>query len=339
MKKIVALVLAMVMVLGLATTAFAAKGGDNYTNASNNYNWDFVVTPEDSENDKDGEFATYTIEAVALKNMKGTQKFFDATLTDVEKGDKEEVEVDTQDEFVKVTTTVVADVVIVDGKTISYYAKADRFEDGYIAKAVKVTLPVLPIDDADRKCNTLYAKGPAATTFYFAEGVLWVGVGTTTTPAELAAAQVLNLGGDVLYAFPVENIKSDAYWTYWEHDFQLEKGYINHNNVEDYDGSDEDWGVTKVYCDNCKAEFKFVETPYAEVAVAVFGEDNYEQVGPVFIEKVSPAIPGVTGATSAPAVDGDKVESPKTFDAGIAMYVGMSVMAAAGSAVVLKKKD
>ena len=35
----------------------------------------------------------------------------------------------------------------------------------------------------------------------------------------------------------------------------------------------------------------------------------------------------------------DKVQSADTFDAGIAMYVGMSVMAAAGSAVVLKKKD
>ena len=36
----------------------------------------------------------------------------------------------------------------------------------------------------------------------------------------------------------------------------------------------------------------------------------------------------------------DKVQSADTFDAGIAMYVGMSVMAAAGSAVVIgKKKD
>ncbi len=41
---------------------------------------------------------------------------------------------------------------------------------------------------------------------------------------------------------------------------------------------------------------------------------------------------------NAPAANG-KVESAETFDAGIAMYVGMSVMAAAGSAVVLKKKD
>ena len=35
----------------------------------------------------------------------------------------------------------------------------------------------------------------------------------------------------------------------------------------------------------------------------------------------------------------DKVTSAETFDAGIAMYVGMSVMAAAGSAVVLKKRE
>ena len=43
---------------------------------------------------------------------------------------------------------------------------------------------------------------------------------------------------------------------------------------------------------------------------------------------------------AAPVVDTDtKVESAETFDAGIALYVGMSVMAAAGSAVVLKKRE
>ena len=42
----------------------------------------------------------------------------------------------------------------------------------------------------------------------------------------------------------------------------------------------------------------------------------------------------------APAASTDKViESADTFDAGIAMYVGMSVMAAAGSVVVLKKRE
>ena len=48
-----------------------------------------------------------------------------------------------------------------------------------------------------------------------------------------------------------------------------------------------------------------------------------------------------TGGTYVPSVPStDKVQSAPTFDAGIAMYVGMSVMAAAGSAVVIgKKKD
>ena len=46
----------------------------------------------------------------------------------------------------------------------------------------------------------------------------------------------------------------------------------------------------------------------------------------------------VGGAVVTPSTD--KVTSAETFDAGIALYVGMSVMAAAGSAVVIgKKKD
>ena len=48
----------------------------------------------------------------------------------------------------------------------------------------------------------------------------------------------------------------------------------------------------------------------------------------------------VWGAIGAAGTNGGKVQSAETFDAGIAMYVGMSVMAAAGSAVVIgKKKD
>ena len=55
---------------------------------------------------------------------------------------------------------------------------------------------------------------------------------------------------------------------------------------------------------------------------------------------VQDGLPGNWYWPSAPVVtpSTDKVTSAETFDAGIAMYVGMSVMAAAGSAVVLKKK-
>ena len=92
--------------------------------------------------------------------------------------------------------------------------------------------------------------------------------------------------------------------------------------------------VTSVFCEECKASFAFVEGDVAD-AVAKFGAGNYVDTGlnnvkDIFVAKVA--------APVAPEA-GDKVESAETFDAGIAMYVGMSVMAAAGSAVVLKKKD
>ena len=45
------------------------------------------------------------------------------------------------------------------------------------------------------------------------------------------------------------------------------------------------------------------------------------------------------GGSSVGTTTTDKVTSAATFDAGIAMYVGMSVMAAAGSVVVLKKRE
>ena len=47
---------------------------------------------------------------------------------------------------------------------------------------------------------------------------------------------------------------------------------------------------------------------------------------------------GISAGSTTPSTD-KTVTSAETFDAGIAMYVGMSVMAAAGSAVVLKKRE
>ena len=87
---------------------------------------------------------------------------------------------------------------------------------------------------------------------------------------------------------------------------------------------------TSALCGLCNAKadvYKDGKAPAGSVVIpAEFGGVDYDLV--------------ITG-TSAPAADAetDKVESAETFDAGIAMYVGMSVMAAAGSAVVLKKKD
>ena len=44
-------------------------------------------------------------------------------------------------------------------------------------------------------------------------------------------------------------------------------------------------------------------------------------------------------ATATPAGSTGTTTSPKTFDAGIAMYVGMALTSVAGSAVVIGKKN
>ena len=105
-----------------------------------------------------------------------------------------------------------------------------------------------------------------------------------------------------------------------------------------------DYGVYQAYCITCKKDLKISEDN-ANAAGYLYDtawEDVLTAANKTYaIPSGYEALDGtwyVIG-TAAPVVDADKVESAQTFDAGIAMYVGMSVMAAAGSAVVLKKKD
>ena len=91
-----------------------------------------------------------------------------------------------------------------------------------------------------------------------------------------------------------------------------------------------DRSVTTLKCSVCKQVFT-VLTP---AQVKTMAPSAYAQVtadGNVYFIAVA--------AASSAAPSTDKVTSAQTFDAGIAMYVGMSVMAAAGSAVVLKKRE
>ena len=98
---------------------------------------------------------------------------------------------------------------------------------------------------------------------------------------------------------------------------------------------------TQVTCLNCGAVVtKFYDAatkvPAGTVATAVPGYEQATNTHDAWFF-VEPAAASVGGTVVTPSTD--KVTSAETFDAGIAMYVGMSVMAAAGSAVVLKKKD
>ena len=88
---------------------------------------------------------------------------------------------------------------------------------------------------------------------------------------------------------------------------------------------DKDGYCNALKCENCPATAKLYKpgTVPAGVVSEASGYPVYELM--------------VVKAPAAPSTD--KVQSAETFDAGIAMYVGMSVMAAAGSAVVLKKRE
>ena len=87
---------------------------------------------------------------------------------------------------------------------------------------------------------------------------------------------------------------------------------------------------TTVKCENCPKVAKL----YANATAATVGKKDAVKIDTLgwitFADYMD------FGA-NAPVVT-DKVQSADTFDAGIAMYVGMSVMAAAGSAVVIGKK-
>jgi len=95
--------------------------------------------------------------------------------------------------------------------------------------------------------------------------------------------------------------------------------------------------ATSVKCPDCKSVIKVYTVP------GVFDGKTYLQIptgvaaGYYYVKGAVTTV--VPGTVVTPSTD-KTVTSAETFDAGIAMYVGMSVMAAAGSAVVIgKKKD
>ena len=87
--------------------------------------------------------------------------------------------------------------------------------------------------------------------------------------------------------------------------------------------------VVAVTCDNCKKTFKVVDSIPANYLGAVATHTGDKLTGKYILI-------GETYATGTTTTETNK--SPKTFDAGIAMYVGMALTSVAGSAVVIGKK-
>ena len=314
MKKIVALVLSLVMVLGLATTAFAAADTYDFYAADKDLADKLAVT------DAIDRYTGVEIDAYAAKantDGSGNVAYLMAN----------------NNYFVKTTTPTVADfAVTAHGKsTVLYYVtKVTAADVVYEATAVA-------FDDFGTTCGKLYnvdktavyyeITAAALTSAFEADDVVFA---VSTADPNYQGTAINVLVGDVIKTVDSQAVATVSTLT--------PDAILTHN-----------WAVTGVVysatlgmnvpteakCLNCGA---VVDKFYFTADKVPAGEDGTALPAPFGTWYI--VEPEAGAATTTPdASTGDKVESAETFDAGIAMYVGMSVMAAAGSAVVLKKKD
>ena len=154
-----------------------------------------------------------------------------------------------------------------------------------------------------KKCgqsDTVVAENTKYYTYTALDGTVYVHAEDTSVGAMANAVDFLLVGGKMVPVVPTNVYNEVAHtWTF---------------------AYDEAGKVVSAKCEDCGVTAK-VYTTYTAVPAGA----KYIREGAYFL------------VVNAPVVT-DKVESAETFDAGIAMYVGMSVMAAAGSAVVIGKK-
>jgi len=288
MKKIVALVLAMVMVLGLATVASAAT--------TTTYNDKDVVmtTPAGvSTEHADYDFVKYekstnttTVDGKTVVTV--TPVYFESSFASKK-------------------------MVVVDKTLADYILKIEDVGTFYIAEMTDV--PVVNAADVatvyvapeEAACGVV---GAGYATFYVVDGKYYA--------ADAAGTKTALVGGEYVRMAATNTLPTAHDWT--------------NATVKVWDS--EDYATAKtVKCPECEALIDVYTVPGS------FDGKTYVQI-PAGVAAGYYYVAGASASAGADApAAGDKVESAETFDAGIAMYVGMSVMAAAGSAVVLKKKD
>ena len=309
MKKIIATVLAMVMALALCTTAFAAgfigDDMDKATAAAKDGSTTTVVTKiQDARADSTNSYAP-------LYLLTSTTKDANGNVTNT-----------TTKNAVEMADAHGADTVYVEGSTVRYFKTATSAP----AATVKVTAATVVTKLADVKCGSLVASADddvyvtSADVYYLGSnasdatmalvGDKYVMVKTVTLTEQTAAATTAVPAAGTLIG-------------------------VVHNYKADTTKVNGDESITKVYCTKCNSTFKFVDGSEAK-AIKEFGVGNYAATnltslndGVVYVMKTAS---GTTTDTKG------NTTSPKTFDAGIAMYVGMALTSVAGSAVVIGKK-
>ena len=289
MKKIVALVLSLVMVLGLATTAFGADTTLYVQDSTEPTKWDVDtvytdVLPAEMVVDADVEYSSTTFE-----QLKGNVEFYD-----LEKSGYVGIEVPkAAAEYKLVCGSTVVWLAVVPYASVCFEAEVEAFTG---------------ITNDEDACGSLYFanKKDLAKTYY-------VAYNEKGLPQ---AYYVKSATGDTNVLVGDEVVKAN----------DVTDAFVSH----DWIGNEVD-AVTKAYtsliCDNCGRVAKLYANADAAGKYSVYEQYGWITAADAGYDVVVPSTPST-----------DKVTSAETFDAGIAMYVGMSVMAAAGSAVVIGKK-
>ena len=298
MKKIIATVLAMVMALALCTTAFAVSSV--YAGAAVGTD---TIKPADGQVLSLEKFSTGSADAKTFDTYK-------LWLTTTKTGAKVEANTGV---IYWLATDASYDTVFVNGTSITYLLTADTTKawEG-TAKAVSVVKG----DADDAKCGQYYSA--TGTTIYDFDGTKYDAAKTA------AGNKLVNVDGKAVYLTALTSATEKA------HTYKADTATVNGKTT-----------VTKVYCTTCKASFEFKDN--VTDAVKAFASNytvvNFKADGTVAGdgETVAYTVYVKTG-TGTPDSGKNTTTSPKTFDAGIAMYVGMALTSVAGSAVVIGKK-
>ena len=303
MKKIIATVLAMVMALALCTTAFAATAPYYSTTPAT---LEKATACNLSEND-------YVLEDY-IAGAEAAKTFAQKAIYAINKTTKAKTLVDT---YVVAVSADSADAAFVNGSVITYL-------NSTVTQYTKTATAVKTVKVADAaNCGEKFISGDVAV-YEDADGVVYYESSNGSVNAILnGQLVVLAEAGEstVKKAEISASLTAGTVYTIG-HTYAFDKSVVGTKTT-----------VTKVSCSVCKKEFSFVQGTVAD-AVAKFGAGNFETVT---LDGVTAYVQTGTGTPITPSTDG-KTDSPKTFDAGIAMYVGMALTSVAGSAVVIGKK-